>query len=86
MSAQAGQKLSNVRAGVASVHTWEIPEVFGKTNARERALLVRIMKMRRCDRRRNFGDADPVSVGDLMKACGQEVSDEIASLNINVDC
>jgi len=29
---QAGQKLCNVRAGDRAVHTWEIPEVFGKTN------------------------------------------------------
>ncbi len=26
-----GQKLSNVRGGARSVHTWDIPDIYGKT-------------------------------------------------------
>lgn len=57
-----GQKLSNVRGGPRSIHTWNIPEVFGKTTAEECRMLEFIMRVRRQERRRDFGDADPVSV------------------------
>jgi DNA (cytosine-5)-methyltransferase 1 len=36
-----GQKLSNVRCGPLAVHTWQIPEVFGRTTAPERVLATR---------------------------------------------
>ena len=55
-----GQKLCNVRGGDRSVHTWEIPEVFGKTSKEEVEFLKSVMKLRRQIRRRNEGDADPV--------------------------
>lgn len=60
-----GQKLSNVRGGPRSIHTWNIPEVFGKTTAAECAILEFIMRVRRQERIRDFGDADPVSVERL---------------------
>lgn len=60
-----GQKLSNVRGGARTIHTWNIPEVFGKTTAKECRLLELIMRIRRQERRRNFGDADPVSMKRL---------------------
>ncbi|WP_127125072.1 DNA cytosine methyltransferase [Pseudoflavitalea rhizosphaerae] len=55
-----GQKLCNVRGGERSVHTWNIPEVFGRTNKSEIQFLVTLMKLRRQIRRRSSGDADPV--------------------------
>ncbi len=60
-----GQKLSNVRGGSRSVHTWNIPEVFGKTTAAECGMLGFIMRIRRQERRRDVGDADPVSLARL---------------------
>lgn len=57
-----GQKLSNVRSGLSAVHTWEIPEVFGHVTDQEVRLLETVVKLRRQNRRRNFGDADPVSI------------------------
>jgi len=60
-----GQKLSNVRGGPRSIHTWNIPEVFGNTIAAECAILEFIMRVRRQERRRDFGDADPVSLASL---------------------
>ncbi len=60
-----GQKLSNVRGGPRSIHTWNIPEVFGTASAAECAMLEFIMRARRQERRRDFGDADPVSLATL---------------------
>ncbi|MES1934684.1 DNA-cytosine methyltransferase [Salinisphaera shabanensis T35B1] len=60
-----GQSLSNVRGGRNAVHTWEIPEVFGATTQRERDLLELILKLRRRNRKRNFGDADPLAVEEI---------------------
>ncbi len=62
-----GQKLSDVRGGPSSVHSWDIPRVFGPTTRRQRELLVAIMRLRRRKRRREFGDADPVRYSDLFK-------------------
>lgn len=62
-----GQKLCNVRGGPRSVHTWNIPEVFGKTTAAECRMLEFIMRIRRQQRRRDFGDADPVSAATLKR-------------------
>lgn len=55
-----GQKLSNVRGGDRAIHTWHIPEVFGKVSKLEEEFLVLVMKLRRQLRRRDNGDADPV--------------------------
>ena len=55
-----GQKLCNVRASEACVHTWEIPEVFGRTTNKEVDVLRAIQRLRRRNRVRSYGDADPV--------------------------
>lgn len=55
-----GQKLCNVRVSAAAVPTWDIPEVFGNITQQEREVLGAIAKLRRRNRRRTFGDADPV--------------------------
>lgn len=58
---KAGQKLCNVRAGERSVHTWHIPAVFGQTTAIERKVLEALLRLRRRQRTRDHGDADPVT-------------------------
>jgi DNA (cytosine-5)-methyltransferase 1 len=67
------QKLCNVRGGPHSIHTWEIPEVFGSTDSNEREILTAIMKIRRRRRVRNFGDADPVPLDVLEKIFGRKI-------------
>lgn len=69
---QQGQKLSNVRSGPRAVHTWSIPLVFGKTNKVERRVLEEIILLRRRNRVRDFGDADPVKTRVLHKLYGKE--------------
>jgi DNA (cytosine-5)-methyltransferase 1 len=75
-----GQKLSNVRGGPRSVHTWEIPEVFGKTNTRERTVLEALLKLRRQNRIRPFGDADPVSIRTINRYLGYDTQHTLESL------
>ncbi len=65
-----GQKLSNVRGGPRSVHTWDIPEVYGDTNGVERTVLTSLLRLRRRLRLRDKGDADPVLASDLSKDVG----------------
>jgi DNA (cytosine-5)-methyltransferase 1 len=66
-----GQKLSNVRASGAAIHTWDIPEVFGAVTSPERAVLEFVLRRRRQARRRDRGDADPVRVSDLREQFGE---------------
>ena len=68
-----GQKLTNSRGGDLSIHTWHIPNVFGRTNKLERDVLDATLKLRRQIRRRDFGDADPVCAALLKKQFGAEV-------------
>jgi DNA (cytosine-5)-methyltransferase 1 len=68
-----GQKLTNSRSGDLAIHTWQIPEVFGRTNKLEREVLDTTLRLRRQVRRRDFGDADPVSAAALRKQFGGEV-------------
>jgi DNA (cytosine-5)-methyltransferase 1 len=72
-----GQKLTNSRGGALSIHTWDIPEVFGKTTKQEKNILSEVLKIRRQTRRRDVGDADPVSSKFLIKTYG---ADAIAGL------
>jgi DNA (cytosine-5)-methyltransferase 1 len=65
-----GQKLSNVRGGENAVATWDIPEVFGKVTEHERTVLELLRRLRRQERRRDHGDADPVSIARLESAFG----------------
>lgn len=67
-----GQKLTNSRSGDLAIHTWQIPEVFGRTNKLERQILDTTLRLRRQVRRRDFGDADPVSASVLKKQFGLE--------------
>lgn len=67
-----GQKLCNVRAGENSVPTWRIPEVFGKVTRQEQTVLELLRRLRRQDRTRDRGDADPVSFNRLREALGHQ--------------
>ena len=69
---QQGQKLSNVRSGARAVHTWDIPSVFGRTNKGERRILEEIILLRRRDRVRDYGDADPIKTRVLYKTFGKD--------------
>ncbi|WP_157778253.1 DNA cytosine methyltransferase [Massilia violaceinigra] len=75
-----GRKLCDVRAGERSVHSWEIPEVFGETSSEEKELLISILKLRRQLRRRENGDADPVDIAVLTKLHGKGVVKKTAQL------
>jgi DNA (cytosine-5)-methyltransferase 1 len=55
-----GHKLSNVRSGSKSIHTWNIPEVFGDVSEEEKSILDEIIGIRRRLRVRDNGDADPL--------------------------
>jgi DNA (cytosine-5)-methyltransferase 1 len=73
-----GQKLCNVRGGEKSIHTWEIPEVFGNTTLLERTLLTEILRLRRRHRKRKNGDADPISPA-LLRLGGRLVTQRMIS-------
>lgn len=75
-----GQKLSNVRLGDRNVPTWDIPEVFGVTSSAERAVLVAVTRLRRRDRRRSFGDGDPVAAAAISHEVGFDASVLVDSL------
>jgi DNA (cytosine-5)-methyltransferase 1 len=75
-----GQKLSNVRGGERAVHTWDIPEIFGYATPKERTLLELLRRLRRRERQRDIGDADPVSVERLRSAFGQPFTRLLNSL------
>lgn|GEM_PF-423503 len=75
-----GQKLCNVRGGDASVHTWDIPQVFGHVTSEEKQVLLSIMKLRRRVRRRSFGDADPVHPADICSDLNRDAAQNIEAL------
>lgn len=72
-----GQKLTNARGGEMSVHTWDIPEVFGRTNKAQREVLKTVLRLRRQERRRDFGDADPVATSILVDMYGAEILEQL---------
>lgn len=76
-----GQKLCNVRSSQRAVHTWAIPEVFGRTNREERQLLEAMLKLRRRDRARTFGDADPVTARTLYMHLRRPVAAALKTLH-----
>lgn len=75
-----GQKLSNVRGGSRSVHTWDIPDVFGKISKKEKEILLKVMSLRRTMRIRKFGDADPVDISLLKKEFQFDITKSIKVL------
>jgi DNA (cytosine-5)-methyltransferase 1 len=78
---EAGQKLCNVRHADTSVYTWQIPEVFGMTTARERAVLETISKHRRHKRYGAIPNGNPLPVDEIEKLSGlSRVRPEIDAL------
>lgn len=74
------QKLSNVRNSDRSVHTWDIPEVFGKTSKKEKEVLNALILRRRQRRIRKNGDGDPVSASDLARFMNMPVASVLNKL------
>ncbi|MDI6022412.1 DNA (cytosine-5-)-methyltransferase [Leucobacter sp. UT-8R-CII-1-4] len=76
------QKLCNVRHDKASVRTWDIPDVFGVTSAKERLILETIARNRR---HRKFGDipnGNPLAREVIETLAGVCISDaELRSLS-----
>ena len=75
-----GQRLTNVRSGPRSVHTWNIPEVFGEVSEHERSVLSAISRLRRRQRRRSEGDADPIRAEQVTRYLGEESESTLRSL------
>lgn len=79
-----GQKLCNTRLNNRSVHTWEIPDVFGRTTPLERDILITIAKHRRrkCYYKEGFSwnDANPLSVDEILRITGGSKKETIDSL------
>lgn len=75
-----GQKLCNVRVAGAAVPTWDIPEVFGEVSSAQRQILQSVQRLRRTERVRNFGDADPVALSRIELALGRKPDAEIDQL------
>ena len=67
---EPGQRLSNVRLGPRSVHTWNIPEVFGETSEGEKLILRAMSRLRRRCRMRAIGDADPIGADQVAEYLG----------------
>lgn len=65
-----GQKLSNVRFSGKCIHTWDIPEVFGRVSDAERATLLAVGRLRRRSRTRDYGDGDPVTLARINEMTG----------------
>lgn len=74
------QKLSNVRGGERAVATWKIPEVFGNVNEEEESILVSLRNLRRRNRQRQIGDADPVHLDVLIDEYGDVVVKHLENL------
>lgn len=63
-----GQKLCDTRLGISSVHTWDVPDVFGKTSPAEREILLALARLRRSEKSRRYthiGDGRAVTVRQL---------------------
>lgn len=75
-----GQKLSNVRTSGRAVPTWEVPEVFGTTDAPEQRVLRAVSLLRRRARKRNWGDGDPVEMEALARELQFDPTPAVISL------
>lgn len=76
----AGERLSNVRCSPNAVHTWDIPEIFGSVTKAETAVLNSILRLRRRDRTRDYGDGDPVLPSAISKFVGRDCRAALKSL------
>ena len=60
-----GQKLCNVRHSPTSVYTWQVPEVFGDVDDRERLVLETISRHRRHKKYGNIPNGNPLPVAEI---------------------
>lgn len=68
-----GQKLCDTRRGASSVHSWQIPHVFGRVTVTERTMLEALSRIRRHSvgrRYRHLGDGQAVTVRQLAHESG----------------
>ena len=77
-----GKKLCNVRNSDRAVRTWDIPNVFGSVTSIERQVLEALVVLRRRNRTRDYGDADPVLARDVSKFVGWATCPALISLKI----
>jgi DNA (cytosine-5)-methyltransferase 1 len=76
-----GQKLCNVRHADTSVYTWQVPEVFGETTARERAILDAIARHRRHKRYGTIPNGNPLPLAEIERLSRLEgIGPDVASL------
>lgn len=75
-----GQKLCNVRLSPRAIPTWSIPGVFGQVSDAQREILEAVVRLRRRERRRTFGDGDPVGVPRIESHLGRTAGADIRSL------
>ena len=75
-----GMKLCNVRNSSRAVRTWDISKVFGSITASERRVLEALIVLRRRNRIRDFGDADPVLTRDISTFLGWSTYSVLLSL------
>lgn len=76
-----GQKLCNVRHSPTSVYTWNIGEVFGEVNSRERKILETIAKHRRHKCYGDIPNGNPLPVDEIERLSGlKKVEREIRTL------
>lgn len=75
-----GQKMSDVRSSAMTVHSWQIPEVFGEATTEEVAVLKAISRLRRVSRTRKIGDGDPVSPSRLKNELDFDPAIQVHSL------
>ena len=71
-----GQKLCNVRFSDTSVYTWNIPDVFGETTAREKEILLTIGKNRRKKIYGNIPNGNPLDISVISELSGFNISEE----------
>jgi len=70
-----GQKLCDTRLAGTSVHSWDIPSVFGRVSPQEVAVLECLARLRRQSSGRRYahlGDGKPVTLCQLQSATGEE--------------
>lgn len=68
-----GQKLCDTRLGSRSVHSWQIPEVFGHVTLLEQKILFAIARHRRrkCYKKKeSWNDANPLTVKEIASIVG----------------
>ncbi|MEQ8509263.1 MAG: DNA cytosine methyltransferase [Rhodospirillaceae bacterium] len=75
-----GMKLCNVRNSDKAVRSWDIPDVFGPVTASEREVLEAIVVLRRRNRVRSVGDADPVAARNISQYLGRPVYQNLSRL------